>query len=267
METLVVDPCNPLLIPLCEPLDGCCTTRWNQVILDNALLRTEFSDRAVVRRILGNMLIWFDPQIDQAVDVDEQYARLATSYGSLFCQLLVRPVNASGVAELPPDIWDTTSVLSGFSESKAKKTWWHHWSSNQNFGLVLGDNAADPQDMSAIRPKFEDCVTGLVNQCITRSQLTGGDGFTWDYTAPGGIRLTGECVPCGSIDLTTRTAHGQLAMPKNWLFTFDIKKRISLREDEQLILDFQGRMPFSQFFPGSGQFAVYGGGIKTLLEF
>lgn len=265
IETVVVDPCNPLVVPFCPVDDGCCTTRWNQVVVDNAVLDQQFSDRATVRRILGNLQIWADPNIEAAPLPADQYARVAALYGSLFVQLLVRPTSAAGQAQLPPDIWDTTSSLSGYSESKAKKTWWHHWWSNDRFHLVEGASSAAGQ-MPVWKPALKDCVTGLVNQCITRDALTAGDGYTWNYTVPGGIELTGDCGGCEGLAWQGQNNEGKLDFPRVWNFSFDVRKRIPLREDETLILDFQGRMPFSQFYD-DGRFQVLGGAIKTLLEF
>ena len=128
IQSVLLDPCEPEQVAICNPDDAaCCTTRFVQVIVENSVLQERFSDRATVRRILGNLQVIFDPDLEGAPTVDDQYTRLAAAYGSLFVQLIKRPINSNGDAELPPEIWNSTSVIEAYSESRALKTWWHHW--------------------------------------------------------------------------------------------------------------------------------------------
>lgn len=100
VQSLLLDPCDPQTIPLCVDVEApCCTTRWEQVILDNAVLQSQFSDRARVVRIVGDVLIGLDPAIRS--DAAENYNRLSAAYGSLYVQLIKRPISGAGNAELP----------------------------------------------------------------------------------------------------------------------------------------------------------------------
>lgn len=268
---MLIDNCDPQEVPLCSPDDEvCCTTRFVEVILENQVLQDKFSDRAAVRRILGNLQIGFNPDLAGAADVDEQYTRLSAAQGSLYVQLLVRPVNSNGDAELPPDIWNATSVIEGFSESKAKKTWWHHWNPFSGFRLQTGSTVVNPYQPQGVFPRMVDCATQAIDQCVEPQDLTSGTGKTWQTApVPGGFNLSGECDDCGDpIDLSAGVFIGDLHAPSHWNFQFDVKKRIALREDEQLILDFQFRSPFTSIIgPSAASLIVFGGGIKTLIEF
>lgn len=276
IESAVIDPCNPLHIPILPNLDGCTTTRWEQVVVNNSLLQDKFSDRARVKRILGNLQILFNPNLPGAANPDEIYARLASAFGSLFCQLLVRPIDAAGQTELPPDIWNTSSVISGYSESKAKKTWWKHWWSNDAFSTDVGISTFQGAFQTyGVKHRFIDCAdntVGLWGQGTSPGDMTIGsslpDCLPTQPVEP--LELGGDCVACGEVDLAgagvlSANNTGTLRAPHVWNFAFDVRKTIALREDEQLVLDFQARVPQNFFTDFS--FDVLGGGIKTLLQF
>lgn len=271
IQSLLVDPCEPELVALCNPDDQtCCTTRFVQVVVENSLLQERFSDRATVRRILGNLQVEFNPDLAGAPDVDGQYARLAAAFGSLYVQLIKRSINSTGDAELPPEIWNSTSVIEGYSESRALKTWWHHWFSNDVFELELGANQAAVQTQWVWKPQLQMCLVPA-DACISPNQLTNGNGYTWEVNGQhaDGVILTGECTSCGEYNPSQVVNTGKLKLPRIWNFAFDIKKRIALREDEQLVLDFQFRSPFNSLISGgtNASIGVQAGGIKTLLEF
>lgn len=272
IQSLLVDPCEPELVALCNPDDQtCCTTRFVQVVVENSLLQERFSDRATVRRILGNLQVEFNPDLAGAPDVDGQYARLAAAFGSLYVQLIKRSINSTGDAELPPEIWNSTSVIEGYSESRALKTWWHHWFSNDVFSLQLGANQVAEFQQQSWAPSLDMCIAP-VGACVTPESLTNGNGYTFAVNGQhtDGFTLKGECVPCGDPYNPSAVVNtGTLKLPRIWNFAFDIKKRIALREDEQLVLDFQFRSPFNSLISGgtNASIGVQAGGIKTLLEF
>jgi len=176
IQSLLLDPCEPHEFPLCNPPEVCCTTRFGIVLVDNQVLEDKFSDRASAVRILGNVLIGFDPDVSSGPSAGDIYARLAAASGDMFVQLLKRPIDATGAAELPPDIWDTSSVIDGFSESKAKKTWWHHWNAFDTFEAGLG-NGASTGNTPVFRPIFQDCTgneVGLWGAGVSPGSVTIG---------------------------------------------------------------------------------------------
>jgi len=260
IESVIIDPCSPQQIPLLSNLDGCVTTRWEQVLVNNQVLQDQFSDRASVKRILGNLQVAF-AVLQGATDPNDVYLRLATATGSLFVQLIKRPIDAAGQTELPPDIWNTSSVISGYSEAKALKTWWHHWNAYDAFSTEAGATTVDGTvNTFGIAPRLHICGT-TDSACVT---ITDG---TLDPVV--GVRLDAECVACGSLDMSTVSLvgnNGALRTPRVWNFAFDVRKSIALREDEQLVLDFQFRTPNQQAYT-DWEMIVSGGAIKTLLQF
>lgn len=269
IQSMLIDPCDPQVVPLCVPAEQglCCTTRFVEVLVDNQVLQSQFSDRARVRRSLVDLNIGFDPRLTS--NPEENYARLSACMGSMYVQLLKRPINGSGNTELPPEIWDSTSVIEGYSESKALKSWWHHWNPFNGFKTDLSFPDGS-MVTNGIRPKFTDCATGAETSLFgTIASGTGafGSAPACTGTPADGVKLSGDCVACGELDFSSLTAHSSaLGTPASWHFRADIKKRIPLREDEQLVLDFQFRTQFVKVFT-DGSLVILGGGIKTLLEY
>jgi len=275
IQSLLVDPCDPQLIPICDGNDGepgCCTTRWEQVLVDNQVLEDKFSDRATVVRSIGDVLIALDPRIG-GISGGEVYTRLAAAAGSLYVQLIKRPVDKDGNSELPPDIWDSSSVIEAFSEGKAMKTWWHHWNPFDQFGFNTSLFRGAFQT-SAIQHEFQDCsgdTVGLWGAGTAPGTMSIGSSAPdcIPDTPVEPLKLAGNCVECGEIDLFNAGVGSDTYVLRGlpaWRFKFDLKKHISLREDEQLSLDFQFRSQISLAFTDM-QFQVFGGGIKTLMQF
>lgn len=163
-------------------------------------------------------------------------------------------------------------MIEGYSESKAMKTWWHFWNPFDTFGLDVMTPSGS-METSGLKHKFTECTTGVDAAFYgALSAGTGTVGATLASTCTTGgaqtpMLLSAECVPCGSLDFGQLQANGvKLGVPRAWRFHLDVKKRISLREDEQLNLDFQFRSPFSAIF-NDGSIVMLLGGIKTLLEF
>jgi len=269
IQSRLLDPCSPDIIPLCLPQDSCCTTRFNYVVMTNSVLQSKFSDRAVVKRILANLLFGWDIRLGS--DCAENYNRMTAAGGVLYWQLIKRPIDRNGNTELPPEIWDSSSQIDGFSESKALKSGFHYWNPFDNFKLVSG-SFSGAQQTYGFQNKLTNCsgdnaCFGIVMDTGTG---TGGALPTCDdlVTPPvEGICLESDCAACGEFDAGVITdCHQQLSTPHSWNFKLDHRRGIALREDEDLVLDFQFRTFFNLAFT-NGSLVGLAGGIKTLVQF
>jgi hypothetical protein len=283
IQSQLFDPCNPGIVNVCpgqeEPV--CCTTRILLKLLDNAFLQSEFSDQATVRRILGNVLIGWDTTTS-ATNPEEVYLNLAASSGDMYVQLLKRTIDGQGFTQLPPDIWDVGSVIDGYSESKAMHSWWHHWNAFDSFRTDLGSPfalQANPIQLSGFKHRFIDGVTSAT--AGLGATLTGGTGTIGAVAipAPGTVAtvavdalgLDADCDPCGQVDLSNAgilSQAGAIGTPRAWRFRINHKRPIRLREDEELVLDFQFRTNFPTVTNGkASDLLLLSGGIKSLIQF
>jgi hypothetical protein len=200
----------------------------------------------------------------------------------MYVQLIKRSIDRIGNVQLPPEIWDNLSVIDGFSESKAIHTWWHHWNSYDQFKIIPGATQsafASPNPLSGLKHRFVDGVTSATSGLA--GTLTGGTGTIGAVAipAPGTVAtvavdalgLDADCVECGSIDFGANPVvfnSASLGTPRAWRFRINNKRRIKLREDEQLVLDFQFRQVYRKAgFADGGELLLLSGGIKSLITF
>lgn len=211
-----------------------CNTPFQLILLDNQVLQDKFSDRATVVRSVGRLSFFVAQTF--VPDVLTNFTNASNFAWRGVVELGVHETSAATPNGLTysPAVVDTD-----FSEGRWLKTWTKHvWPRNAIDARVsvTGGNFGVCSKPSA---KFVDCTTGLVEQCITREQLTDGSGYTWDYTVPGGIKFKWEtdCVPVGfSQDNLVQDAT-DVARPVNeWQLSMNWKKRIPLRENQQLSL-------------------------------
>lgn len=236
VESLVIDPCNPLRVPFCAPTDGCCTTKWKMILMDQNTMQGLFSDRLSVVRIVGNLWIVPDPNLFAASPL-ESYDRLRAISAECFFGLK-RGETTTQSASATSDIWDPTGT--DLSEFQWMKTWAHRWEAFDGFGIESATNTAGVDWTSytpVVRPDTHTFVVPGVTACNPMATGTGDICIETTFEE--------ECVGClqGIPPFALNMFNAKLLARPNWHVSFDIKKKIPMRENQELYLMFNGRNP------------------------
>jgi len=236
-----------------------CETVFKLVLFDNALLEGGFSDRCTIRRIIGD--IWFYPTLDYArATTPEQLYILLSTEGNQFMHvgLLNADVTRDAAGNLTTGNVFPWSSDFDYSEAQWLKTWQHNWAVTDNqTGYTLTNRASDlTREFPVYKP---DVHTWLVPGTAACNELVSGSGLIC-------IETTGEveCEPCeqpGGFESESL----QVSVPKKWGLHLDIKKRISMRENNELYLNCDWAIPDTVVPDDGWTMGVYTA-LKILVE-
>lgn len=234
--------CDVQVIPLQVEA---CTTLFKIQILDNSLLESTFSDRARVRRVLGDLWFNIDPALGS--DNDENFSRLASAIGQIFLGLRVGEETQLGASASP----DPLQFDYDLSESRWLKTWQHSWNPFDNFEVELESFSTAPQTVTG-GVCSDVHTTGAPDNIFTSG--TGTIDIETDCTQ--------DCITCTQPSTTPRS-FVHLRANRVWHLHVDVRKRIPCRENQTLYLmgDVASPNPFSDFN------LLWWGNIRTLVEF
>lgn len=255
---LSIDPCAAVELPHCLPIDGCCTDIARLELLGNQQLQDLYSDRCSVVRILGDL--WFAQNMGTVTGVADITAWLAYLNASQeFIGL--RKGEITSQQPIPPslDVWDT--AFDDLSEGKWFKTWQRFSDAASN--ITFGQGANNSSAFSIFVPvATNDTHTFIVPGTTACNALAGGTG---DICIETDTDI--DCVECPQSitpdQIQWNTASATLIRP--WHVHFDVKKKISMRENEVLYLNYNlrhygGQPPFAD------SFSTIFGNVRTLIE-
>lgn len=247
VTSLVPTVCQPLEVALqpCGELSNS-SAQARFILLNNTLLEDKFSDRARVARIVGDLL--FAPTWDDTVDPTcvGNFVGAISAYGQAFMALRRYDKNAAGFAlSLDPLGSDVD-----YSEGQWLKTWQHFWT---------------PQVSVEITP------TQTVKNCTavvcTDTHTTGApDNIFTEGT--GTISIETDCLTPNVIECEAEQDPicRQLArFPQPWRQHFDIKKRIPVRENQEVAFEIEFMWPNASLLVNPRIQVM--GGVKLLLEY
>lgn len=231
------DPTFEIPLVVCEGPNA-----LRMVLLSSGLLESGFSDRATVKRIVGDL--WIQPTYDGTDGTcPGDVIGVLTGFVQQFAGLIKTQVDASG------DLMRYYPLNTDFDFSEAEwlKTWQYMWIPNgelQYTPSTTFTNCAPCPDVH---------TTGAPDNIFTEG--TGTIDIETD--------CSGEPVTCASLqDPICRPTFNFLRYHH---MHFDVKKSISLRENEELRLDFQW------MYPGAGSVqnprVQLFGGIKCLVQY
>jgi len=243
--------CDPVELPL----NGCDSElpedRENDVriiLIDNSSLQANFSDRARVKRIVGD--VFWEAGFGTAIQDPAQAVVGNFSIGTYqFFGGLRKDDTSNG---LPfGQTYEPMMNDFDFSEAEWIKTWQRAHLSQNSSSISF----ADMSNMTFPIWRNDTHTTGA-----PMNILADGSGIIEIVT-------TGEsdCIPCenGSVQTTLANAAG----PALGHFHIDFRRTISLRENEQLMLQLGFLFPYlSSAFAANDPTLRFFGGIKTLVE-
>lgn len=240
--------CNVQSVPLvgCSELPD--QNRFRIVIVNNTVLEDKFSDRATLVRIVGDL--WLDPVWDAVPDTtcDDQFGVTASAYTQMFVGLRRFEVNSLGAA-LVVDPLDSDADL---SESQWLKTWQHTWF---------------PHGGTLYTPTYTSHGCGVSVCADTHTSGALSNDFV-DGT--GTIEIETTCndpvtTTCDAVQ--DSLCQQQFDYPQPWHLHLDVKKRVPMREDQEVALEFQSVAPWAANpSAGSPRFEWWGN-LRALLQY
>lgn len=254
LTSLVPTVCDPLEIPL----HGCPTEVHPEydlariVLVSQATLDSQYSDRAKLVRIVGDLwmnLTWDDTSPSTPI---QQFIAAVSAYGQAFVGLRKYQVNGLG-AVLPVYPITFGGPADDYSDAQWYRTWQHMWIptsevtylpqiTTQNCGVAICSDTH---------------TTGLTDNIFVEG--TGTINIETDCGEP-------QTVECNSVQPDFVSQNARFPIP--WHLKLDVKKRIALRENEEIALEFQFMLPTA--LAGGNlvnpRVQVFGG-IKSLLQF
>jgi len=216
------------------------------ILLNNSLLESTFSDRARVVRIVGDL--WQVPAWD-GTDPDNCLGNLSAAFSfSLQAFMGLRRYeknNAGQVLAVSPLENDAD-----YSESQWLKTWQHLWWPRSEVNFI--DGYTDHGCAVYVCPDVH--TTGILDNDFV-------DGT-------GTINIETDCgdpttVQCDSTQ--DERCNLTVDFPRPWHTHLDIKKRIPLREDQELALELN--YIYSDIVSLVSPRVQVFGGIKVLMEY
>jgi len=222
--------CNYLSIEYNPPVESC-SMQFKAVLLDNALLEGGFSDRATVKRILGDF--WFTPQPDfgNYTTPELMYSDLA-NFGNHFVHvgLLKKGLGRDSTGTLQTPNFFPINDDFDYSEAQWLKTWQHLWQPQDQTSFILQNVANGAAGRFPVGT--DDTHTYLVPGTAACNELATGSGFICIET-----EHSVDCEECPQpFGLATESI--EVAIPQKWHVHLDIKKSIPMREDDELYLHF-----------------------------
>jgi len=254
----MIDPCEPVLLDHCYPNDGCCTDKAGIELLGNLTLQGSFSDRAVVRRVLGDL--WFVPRmgtITSPADIETWMVWL--NQAEEFLGLRIGEVNSQTPNGAPLfDIWNP--AYEDLSEGQWKKTWQRFLDGN-GVSLGLGINGDISIDLNM--PASDVHTTGsTIPGAKSCSTLASGSGSICIDTS-----IDCEACPQGFTAGAINWSSSSSRFPPAWHVHLDVKKRLSLRENQVLYLVYNLRhYDQGSTLPANDSFTAIYGNVRCLVE-
>lgn len=241
--------------PVIQDLDGCDAEIFSEqendlrmVLIDGNSLQGVFSDRCHVARIVGDVFWWNQFAIESADPAIQALAGFRLDSWQMMIGLRKDEVSTS---QPEGNTYDPVTDAYDFSEGQWMKTW-------QKASLGRSMLSTTMTDWSNMKfPIFGVNVHTVTGACNTFVDGTGCIEIATDGET--------SCVNCENGDVQSNSQ--QVYTPTLHHFHIDHKRRISLRENEQLMLQFGQVFPLldsgtSQFEPQTNWF----GAIKTLVE-
>lgn len=247
VTSLVPTVCQPLEVALqdCgELLHSAAQARF--VLMTQSLLQSKFSDRAKVVRIVGDL--WMQPTWDDTVPstCEAQFFAYISAYMQAFMGLRRYEKNAAGFALTVDPLGSDTD----YSEAQWLRTWQHAWLPQNRLEVIPAHTTKN----CAIGICADTHTTGAPSNIFTEG--TGDIDIETDCTVYGPV----EC----SAEQDSMCVLSALS-PSPWHQRFDLKKRIPLREDQELGLELEMMMPAATALVNP-RLQIFGG-IKVLVEF
>jgi len=222
-----IDPCEPLEVPFCTPNDGCCTEQAKVVLLSNQELEDLYSDRCSVVRLLGDL--WFFPRPGTITSQEnlQEWIQYMQAYQAFVGLRRGEISDVDSTASF--DIW--AQNFDSLSEAQWMRTWQHV--SHENFEQMVGNNLASGWTGTFPVRGSDTHTTFAGTNPEACSVLTSGTGNICIQTD-----MEDDCLDCGqALDL------GQIGMasataryPSAWHIHIDVKKKIAMRENQELYL-------------------------------
>lgn len=247
VTSLVPTACQPLEVALqpCGELSNS-SAQARFILLNSTLLEDKFSDRARIARIVGDLL--FSVTWDDTVDATcaGNFVGAISAFGQAFLALRRYQKNAAGFAlTLDPLASDFD-----YSEGQWLKTWQHFWVPDIELQVI-------PQHVT------KSCAIAICSDTHTTGApsniLTEGSGT---------IDIETDCSVYGPVECeaTQDTSCIQtVKFPRVWRQHFDIKKRIPVRENEEVAFELECMWPNASLLVNPRIQIM--GGIKLLLEY
>lgn len=232
------------LVPCGELSNSSAQTRF--ILLTNSVLEAQFSDRARVVRIVGDLV--FQPTWDGTVagDCTGDFLAALTAYGQAHMGLRRYEKNAAGFALTVDPLGNTQD----YSEAQWLRTWQHFWIPNAEVNFAASHTTKSCA--VAICPDVH--TTGAPDNIFTEGTGT--------------IDIETDCSVYGPVECSATqdaTCIESVKFPVPWHFKIDMKKRIPLREDQELALELEVMWPNTNTLVNP-RVQVFGG-IKLLLEY
>jgi len=244
--------CNPYDVPILPCSDGRSQTKVAFQLVNQTILEDKFSDSACVKRVVGD-LFWYPVYANPPPGQELVGGYQALAYWQAFAGLRKREINAQGVTNTYAPLDDDDD----FGDAKWLKTWQHH---AQAQGIVAVEFADHQAFYPVYKPDVHTYFTGVPGVPACSTLATGTGSICIETTG------TTDCEPC---DHTSSASMIQTQEPRIWHFHIDWKRKrgVYLRENEELVLDFNFAHPFLGGFASNGpSFQVFGG-IKCLLQY
>lgn len=239
--------CAPVEIPLLPCDDPVVPAQGRFVLCNNSILQSTFSDRARVVRIVGDL--WFIP-LWFGTSPDDTCQNQFLAAFSFFCQAFagLRRYEKNHAGEVLKV--DPLGNDDDYSEAQWMKTWQHIWQPRPT--LHYTPTHTTKSCAAYVCPDVH--TSGILD-----NDFVNGTG-TINIETDCGDPATQECTATQD-DLCDYTTN----YPAAWHLHLDIKKRISLREDQELALE-------TSFIYGDTVSLVDPvvqviGGVKVLLEY
>jgi len=244
---LVPTVCNQLEVPLepC-PVEDQTGSLARIVLVDNTTLESSFSDRARVKRVVGDL--WFAPTWDDTTPSNcaQHFLAALSAYYQTHIGLRRFESNRLG------SFGNFSPLTSDYDYSEAQwlKTWQHVWIPEATVDFI---------------PSFTQvaCAAVLCPDVHTAGILDN------DFVeGTGTINIETDCgdpqtITCDAVQ--PNQCNSSVKFPRPWHVHFDIKKSVPLRENMGLALDMEFIAPNSGFLVNP-RMQIFGG-LKVLLQY
>lgn len=236
-DNLIGNPCNAVFVPFSpDPDEEGCSQFGKIILLPNTKLQDQFSDRVTVVRSVGQ-LQWCPSLNFGALPPDfgngSNYETFATFSCSLVAGLMVNAVEKTG--ELISPDYHLFSDPFDFSQARWKRRWFHDWLPSGSASTQI----FQPGTFMGVCSQTSGTIHGVTtNGGPPGASFEEGTGIIDVESDDSTINTT--CAAFLSDENTpplpaTITANG----PRWWRQSMNWRKRLPLRENEQLELQFE----------------------------
>lgn len=250
---------SPVITDPPQPELQCCSTGFTLVLVDQAVLDSQFSDRLTIKRVVGDL--WIQPVMTATAenpDCNVLLGQFASGFHQAFVGLRRYQKDPLGVTGenpyIPRPLSGATSLERDYdlSESQWRKTWQHSWTPDDGF---ISTNGGGTFNMSFPVSCQDTHTSGALDNDFVDG--TGTINIVTDCNPP-------DCVPCPQ-DLSTLALCGTSSRsPRPWHLHIDVRKSIPLREDQEAAIQGECVFPFaSANYIGE---LVMWGNLRTLVQ-